>query len=57
MFQIDRGSGVAMQPFGLGDSKAGSLADDVAQAYKLITFNTHIYPYTPSRNIDFLQSS
>ena len=53
MFQIDRQW--RRQPFGLRDSKV----DDVAQAYKQITFSTHIYdiyPYT-SKNIDIVQSS
>ena len=56
MFQIDRGSGVAMQPFGLGDSKGGVQADNVAQAYKQITFSTHIYPY-PLKKHRFVRRS
>ena len=57
MFHIDISSGVAIRSdLRLGDSKTG-LADDVAQAYKQITFSIHIYPYTPLKNIDFVRSS
>ena len=55
MFQIDIGSGVTSRS-DLGDSKVEGLADDVAQAYKQITFSTHIYPY-PLKKHRFVRRS
>ena len=55
MFQIDIGSGVA-KPFGLRDSKAGSLADDVVTSPRLINRSHSVLISVPTlpKNIDFV---
>jgi hypothetical protein len=53
MFQLDIQAVVspAIQTWG---HKGRDLADNVAQAYKQITFSTHLYP-SLLKNIDFVR--